>query len=181
MLKQAEVVCATCVGVGSDQLKPLSFPCVLLDEATQATEASALVSLCRGARQVALLGDQHQLPPTTVARHPEALAASTPLFTRLLTEGVPALLLDTQYRMHPAIAQLPADLFYAGKISSGVSAEQRPPAPGFQWPQPSWPVALLPVYTGGEASDGLSKVNRAEVDAVAAVVQGLCAAGLSAT
>ena len=34
MLKQAEVVCATCVGVGSDQLKPLSFPCVLLDEAT---------------------------------------------------------------------------------------------------------------------------------------------------
>ena len=131
--------------------------------------------------QVALLGDQHQLPPTTVARHPEALAASTPLFTRLLTEGVPALLLDTQYRMHPAIAQLPADLFYAGKISSGVSAEQRPPAPGFQWPQPSWPVALLPVYTGGEASDGLSKVNRAEVDAVAAVVQGLCAAGLSAT
>ena len=61
-----------------------------------------------------------------------------------------------------------------------MSAEQRPPAPGFQWPQPSWPVALLPVYTGGEASDGLSKVNRAEVDAVAAVVQGLCAAGLSA-
>ena len=82
--------------------------------------------------------------------------------------------------MHPAIAQLPADLFYGGKISSGVSAEQRPPAPGFQWPQPSWPVALLPVYTGGEASDGLSKVNRAEVDAVAAVVHGLCAAGLSA-
>ena len=36
------------------------------------------------------------------------------------------------------------------------------------------------MYTGGEASDGLSKVNRAEVDAVAAVVQGLCAAGLSA-
>ena len=48
--------------------------------------------------QVALLGDQHQLPPTTVARHPEALVASTPLFTRLLTEGVPALLLDTQVR-----------------------------------------------------------------------------------
>ena len=144
MLKQAEVVCATCVGVGSEQLKPLSFPCVLIDEATQATEASALVALCRGARQVALLGDQHQLPPTTVARHPEALTASIPLFTRLLGEGVPALLLDTQYRMHPVIAQLPADLFYGGRLASGVTAEQRPAAAGFPWPQPCWPVALLP-------------------------------------
>ena len=150
------MVCATCVGVGSDQLKPLCFPCVLLDEATQATEASALVALCRGARQVALLGDQHQLPPTTVARHPEALAASVPLFTRLLGEGVPALLLDTQYRMHPAIAQLPSDLFYGGRLASGVTPEQRPAAGGFPWPRQCWPVALLPVYGGGEASDGLS-------------------------
>ena len=118
ILKDAEVVCATCIGVGSDQLKSLSFPCgrwwkapsalpghstrpasldhpkalaapsdraahpeqrgsgpwppplgaacvsaedfslcaaarcVLVDEATQATEASALVAFCRGARQV---------------------------------------------------------------------------------------------------------------------------------
>ena len=102
------------------------------------------MALCRGARQVALLGDQHQLPPTTVARHPEALTASIPLFTRLLGEGVPALLLDTQYRMHPVIAQLPADLFYGGRLASGVTAEQRPAAAGFPWPQPCWPVALLP-------------------------------------
>ena len=27
ILKDAEVVCATCIGVGSDQLKSLSFPC----------------------------------------------------------------------------------------------------------------------------------------------------------
>jgi superfamily I DNA and/or RNA helicase len=99
--------------------------CVLVDEATQATEASALVAFCRGARQVALLGDQYQLPPTTVARHADALAASQPLFTRLVTEGLPALMLDTQYRMHPGIAMLPADLFYGGRLASGVACEER--------------------------------------------------------
>tara|TARA_B100000795_G_C22404787_1_gene288518 strand:+ start:42 stop:389 length:348 start_codon:yes stop_codon:yes gene_type:complete len=40
---------------------------------------------------------------------------------------------------------------------------------------------MLPVYGGGEASDGVSKVNRAEVEAVAAVVHGLRAAGLCAS
>jgi superfamily I DNA and/or RNA helicase len=36
------------------------FPCVLIDEATQATEAATLVPLCRGAQQLVLLGDQCQ-------------------------------------------------------------------------------------------------------------------------
>ena len=180
---------------------------MLVDEATQATEASALVAFCRGARQVALLGDQYQLPPTTVARHADALAASQPLFTRLVTEGLPALMLDTQYRMHPGIAMLPADLFYGGRLASGVACEERhtptcdsnhgagrlvpsllltlpgphycdrPAVPGFAWPRPDWPVALVPVHGGSESSDGSSKMNRTEAEATARVVQQLLAGG----
>ena len=36
------------------------------------------------------------------------------------------LLLDMQYRMHPLIADLPSQLFYAGRLMSGVDAAERP-------------------------------------------------------
>ena len=42
--------------------------------------------------------------------------------TALIADGAPCHMLDTQYRMHPAIAQLPADLIYAGRLASGVRA-----------------------------------------------------------
>ena len=40
--------------------------------------------------------------------------------------GVRPLLLDMQYRMHPLIADLPSQLFYAGRLMSGVDAAERP-------------------------------------------------------
>ena len=128
----------------------------------QATEAATLVAVCRGARQLCLIGDQCQLPPTLVSRHPVSLRASVPLFSRLRCDGAPLHLLDTQYRMHPAIAQLPADLVYGGGLHTGVDAAERQPPHGFPWPRPELPVALLPVYGGG---DGVSQR------------QGVCGAG----
>ena len=176
-IKAAQVVCATCIGVGSEVLKGQSFGAVLVDEATQATEASTLVAFCRGAQQVVLLGDQCQLGPTVNAKLP----GSQPLFTRLIDDGLPTLLLDTQYRMHPGIAQLPSDLIYGGRLRSGVSAADRPAAAGFDWPVPQLPVALVPVYGGGEASDGTSKSNAAEAQAVAEVVDRLRRGGVRAS
>ena len=178
-IKGAQVVCATCVGVGADLLKACRFPSVLVDEATQATEAATLVSLCRGARQMVLLGDHCQLPPTLVSRHPASLSGAAPLFTRLHADGAPSYLLDTQYRMHPAIAQLPADLVYGGHLLSGTPPEERMPPPGFDWPRASMPVAMVPVY-GSEGGEGVSKLNRAEAEAVTRVVHGLQYAGVRA-
>ena len=40
--------------------------------------------------------------------------------------GMQPLLLDTQYRMHPLIADFPSAHFYAGLLHSGISAEDRP-------------------------------------------------------
>lgn len=40
--------------------------------------------------------------------------------------GVPPMLLDTQYRMHPDIADLPSRLFYGGQLRSGVGPAERP-------------------------------------------------------
>ena len=44
----------------------------------------------------------------------------------LQENGVEPWLLDTQYRMHPAIAEFPNLLFYDGKLKSGITAADRP-------------------------------------------------------
>ena len=48
--------------------------------------------------------------------------------------GMGPMLLDTQYRMHPLIAEYPSARFYNGLLRSGISAEDRPLAKG-QSPQ----------------------------------------------
>eukprot|EP00966_Prymnesium_polylepis_P334572 7389941-Prymnesium_polylepis.1 len=176
MLKSAEVVCATCIGIGSELLARVPFRAVLMDEATQATEASTLVGLCRSAQQVVLVGDQCQLPPTVrtaAGGTPEA----RPLFNRLLDDGLTTSLLATQYRMHPALAQLPSDLFYAGGLDDGVEAAERPPPRGFDWPRRDMPIALVPVYDGREEAEGTSRANAVEAHAAVDAVVSLLAAG----
>ena len=52
-------------------------------------------------------------------------------------------LLDTQYRMHPAIAELPNMLFYDGRIRTGIKAEQRPTPAG---PRSLLHITFLVIY-----------------------------------
>lgn len=75
---------------------------------------------------------------------------------RLAELGLAPSLLDTQYRMHPAIAQFPAAWFYAGRLKDGVTAQQKPPPAGLAWPVPGWPVAVVEVSweAGLEWGDG---------------------------
>ena len=57
------------------------------------------------------------------------------MVSNALPQGAPAVFLDTQFRMHPAIAAYPARAFYHGRLRNGVSAHDRPPPQGFDWPQ----------------------------------------------
>jgi len=168
-LKQAQIVCCTCIGSGGDILDAMTFDRVLIDEATQATEAAVLVPLMRGCRQLVLVGDHCQLPPTVLSTRAEEEGHGVPLFSRMVACGVPPFMLDTQYRMHPAIAMFPSDLFYGGKLLNGVSAPERRPLAGFPWPREEFPVAFMPVQ-GSEMDDGVSKMNEAEAIAACEVV-----------
>jgi hypothetical protein len=134
-IKNAQIVCCTCIGSGGEILDGMFFERVLVDEATQATEPATLVPLTRGCKQLVLVGDHCQLPPTVLSTRAEEEGLGVPLFSRMVACGVPPCMLDTQYRMHPSIAQFPSDLFYGGKLLNGVSPPERRPLAGFPWPR----------------------------------------------
>eukprot|EP00750_Incisomonas_marina_P003349 INCI13076.1.p1 GENE.INCI13076.1~~INCI13076.1.p1 ORF type:complete len:1039 (+),score=142.01 INCI13076.1:179-3295(+) len=178
VLNRAQVICATCIGAGSQVLDKMRFAAVLIDEAGQATELATVVPLTRGCQQLVLVGDHYQLPPTVTSDDAKAEGLCVSLFERLAQAGVVPALLDTQYRMHPAISCFASDCFYGGRIRDGISARDRPAPRGFHWPRPEFPVAFLDVPAGVEVDDGgSSKANPSEAQLVMRVVSDLVRRG----
>jgi len=177
VLSGAEVLCTTNIGAGHFTLESRKFPIVLIDEATQASEPSSLVPIVKGARQLILVGDHRQLPPTVISRTAEDGGLNIPLFERLIENGIPSHMLTTQYRMHSTIREFPSARFYENRLEDGCSDSDRPPATGFLWPDWSKPVAFIPVH-GSEISDNTSssKSNMDEAGMVVKVVNDLLAA-----
>ncbi|MEJ6563114.1 MAG: AAA domain-containing protein [Euryarchaeota archaeon] len=178
VLDGAEVICATTIGVGHNLLRDRRFPVVLMDEATQASEPSALVPITRGCRQLVLVGDHKQLPPTVISKAAQAGGLGQSLFERLTECGVDTHMLTTQYRMHPTIREYPSARFYDDRLDDGCTPAERPPAAGFLWPDWDHPVAFVPVE-GSEIVDdeGSSKSNLDEAAKVLSIVSGLLSAG----
>ncbi|CAM9114212.1 unnamed protein product [Scytosiphon promiscuus] len=157
IIRGADVVVCSCIGAGNDAFvraiggdqeggfSSIRFSTVVIDEATQATEAAALVPIIRGCQQLILVGDQNQLPPTVICPEAGDGGLGTSLFSRLMHAGIKPVLLNRQYRMHPAISDFPSLHFYDGKVSTGVRASDRPTPRGFPWPTKSGPVAFLRV------------------------------------
>ncbi|MGY8754679.1 MAG: AAA domain-containing protein [Candidatus Poseidoniales archaeon] len=168
VLNSAEVLCTTNIGAGHFSLASRRFPVVLIDEATQATEPSSLVPIVKGCRQLILVGDHRQLPPTVISNAAEEGGLSIPLFERLLENKVEAHMLTTQYRMHPTIREFPSARFYDNRLEDGCSAAERPPAAGFLWPDWDRPVAFVPVH-GSEIKEDVGS-SRSNIDEAAAVI-----------
>lgn len=178
VLDEAEVICATTIGAGHRLLTSRKFPIVLMDEATQATEPSSLVPIVKGCRQLVLVGDHQQLPPTVISRRAEEGGLNRSLFDRLLACGLDSIMLTTQYRMHPILREFPSARFYENRLDDGCTRDQRPPPAGFLWPDWDRPMAFVPVE-GVEESDeeGKSRYNRDEAAKVLGIVNDLLAAG----
>jgi regulator of nonsense transcripts 1 len=58
------------------------------------------------------------------------------MFDRLQAMGLPPLLLDVQYRMHPALCEFPSAQFYGGLLRSWPTPQDRPLPGGIAWPSP---------------------------------------------
>ncbi len=178
ILDNADVICATCIGSGHQLLDGRRFPRILIDEATQATEPATLVPIVRGCKQLVLVGDHKQLPPTVISSRAEEMGLNISLFERLIELGINSTMLLKQYRMHPCIADFPSRQSYQGLLSNGVSQQERPAPIGLIWPDFENPVAFLPV-DGGEivSPDGHSKANPTEAGWVLKMVDSILQGG----
>lgn len=91
--------------------------------------------------QVYLIGDPVQLPATVISRGAIKYKYDMSMFKRLQSAGFPVNMLDTQYRMHPAISAYPSKEFYHGNLKNGpdVAAVTRRPWHTSKVPPPQQP------------------------------------------
>ncbi|ODM14373.1 hypothetical protein SI65_10208 [Aspergillus cristatus] len=118
----AHVICATLSGSGHEMFQNLSieFETVVIDEAAQSIELSALIPLKYGCSKCILVGDPKQLPPTVLSKVASRFQYEQSLFVRMQANHPQDVhLLDTQYRMHPEISAFPSSAFYDGKLQDG--------------------------------------------------------------
>jgi hypothetical protein len=137
-IKDVDVIGVTCLSAYSAALDSICADqrpsIVLMDEASQMLEPMSLVALGRfRAARLLAVGDPKQLPPPL---HGSSNGAENDcaarrglgktLFTRLAS-SMPLVMLRTQYRCHPHIADIVNGLFYEGQLRSGAKLESRQP------------------------------------------------------
>lgn len=122
ILDSAQVLCATLSGSGHEMFKNLAveFETVIIDEAAQCVELSALIPLKYGCSKCILVGDPKQLPPTVLSQSAARYGYDQSLFVRMQRNFPDDVhLLDTQYRMHPEISFFPSQEFYERRLVDG--------------------------------------------------------------
>lgn len=122
ILDKAQVLCATLSGSGHEMFKDLNveFETVIIDEAAQCVELSALIPLKYGCSKCVLVGDPKQLPPTVLSQSASRFGYDQSLFVRMQKKHAKDVhLLDMQYRMHPEISLFPSREFYEGLLRNG--------------------------------------------------------------
>jgi senataxin len=122
VLNDAHIICGTLSGSGHDMFQNLSieFETVIVDEAAQCVEMSALIPLKYGCAKCILVGDPKQLPPTVFSKKATVYQYEQSLFARMEQNHPDDIhLLDTQYRMHPEISYFPSQTFYDSKLQDG--------------------------------------------------------------
>ncbi|RMZ90036.1 hypothetical protein DV736_g2740, partial [Chaetothyriales sp. CBS 134916] len=122
LLDSAHVLCATLSGSGHEIFQGLNveFETVIIDEAAQSIELSALIPLKYGCSKCILVGDPKQLPPTVLSREAARFQYEQSLFARMESNHKKDVhLLDTQYRMHPEISLFPSRMFYDSRLKDG--------------------------------------------------------------
>ncbi|PHH76410.1 hypothetical protein CDD82_4008 [Ophiocordyceps australis] len=127
LLNAAQVLCATLSGSGHEMLRKLDveFETVIIDEAAQCVELSALIPLKYGCCRCILVGDPKQLPPTVLSQSAARFGYDQSLFVRMYQSNAAKVhMLNTQYRMHPDISAFASREFYEGQLRDGARMAQ---------------------------------------------------------
>ncbi|CAI2368004.1 unnamed protein product [Moneuplotes crassus] len=121
ILTEVKIICTTLSMSGIDKIEKMDF-CfshLIIDEACQCTEISALIPLIHRPEKIIFVGDQNQLPATCFAPNALTTGFNKSLYERLLNQGAKQIMLSVQYRMHPEIRSFPSDQFYDSRITDG--------------------------------------------------------------
>lgn len=132
LIRMADVVGATCIGIATDaRFEDLEFELAIADEAGQIQVMDLLVPLVRAKRAI-LVGDHKQLPPMADDEIKERINAENidqkewlekSLFERVVNSVTRPpnrmVMLDTQYRIPPVIADFISAEFYANRYKTG--------------------------------------------------------------
>ena len=123
IIKRARIVCTTLSMSGLEKLEVLKdhLEYLIIDEACQCTEPSTLIPFALAPKRVVMVGDQKQLPATTMSENSERTRYSRSLFERLADNGFKLHMLTVQYRMHPSIRSFPSRMFYSDMITDDPS------------------------------------------------------------
>mmetsp|Transcript_34116 Transcript_34116/g.71826 ORF Transcript_34116/g.71826 Transcript_34116/m.71826 type:complete len:1046 (-) Transcript_34116:479-3616(-) len=190
ILQAADVICCTCVGAGDPRLKNFRFRQVVIDEATQAIEAEALIPLSMGAKQIVFVGDHCQLGPVVMCKAAAKAGLTQSMFERLVLIGLRPIRLQVQYRMHPILSEFPSNMFYEGSLQNGVTESDRQlrHMPGYTGKDDfPWPIKSKPMFFWGVAgmeeisASGTSYLNRTEASYVEKIVTHLLKMGVESS
>lgn len=188
-LSRAQVVGATCVGLGGvKNLRDVRFDLCVIDEASRATAPELLIPMARAERFV-LVGDRRQLPPhldrellrdeILGPRGTSVEEVSEPFFTHLaeqLPDGC-AMSLRTQHRMHPAIGRLVSEVFYRGELVSSRPEEPLASELASVASKPVTWISTAAIAHHFEERRGESIANRSEISVVQGLLGELAEAG----
>ncbi|ONH68944.1 Helicase SEN1 [Cyberlindnera fabianii] len=166
ILGEAEIICSTLSGSAHDMVANLGikFDSVIIDEACQCTELSAVIPLRYGCSRCIMVGDPNQLPPTVLSGAASNSNYDQSLFVRMAKNTKP-LLLNVQYRMNSAISKFPSKKFYNSELLDGPQNDALTTRP---WHK----NAFFPPYRFYDITEGkqsqnkktFSFVNETEVD-----------------
>eukprot|EP00930_Biecheleria_cincta_P028830 TRINITY_DN20084_c0_g1_i2.p1 TRINITY_DN20084_c0_g1~~TRINITY_DN20084_c0_g1_i2.p1 ORF type:complete len:986 (+),score=240.78 TRINITY_DN20084_c0_g1_i2:28-2985(+) len=126
LMRNCRIMCMTLSISGHRDMVgfPDDFDTVVIDEASQGVEVSTLVPLKLGCRRLILVGDPQQLPATCFSETAKLHMYERSLFQRLQMSQYKVNMLNTQYRMHPAISSFPSKRFYDGKLANVREKEE---------------------------------------------------------
>lgn len=93
---------------------------LFVDEAAAATEAEVVIPLHLHPKRMLAVGDPKQLPASVTSRRAATFGLDKSVLDRLMYAcGEDHVMLDTQYRMNPAICSFPSHQFYDCNLKDG--------------------------------------------------------------
>jgi senataxin len=171
-------------GSSSSNMVPFRFDVVIIDEAAQAIEPSALIPLKYNPKVLIMVGDACQLRATVISREATKCNLGRSLFERFDLAGHPKQMLLTQYRMHPDIAEFPSKRFYEGKVTNDkrmFPSKKNKNDKGSHWKafhddgsKRLRPMVFHNIKRGREELSGSSYCNRVEVQTDIQITIQLC-------